>query len=66
MLNIVTIIIYWGWYKMQGGAGLRGGTEHRYKTWVCGTHSTDFLHCQRYTGQVAAPRDCMIFAGRRD
>ena len=41
----------------------RGGTEHRYKTRVCGTHSMDFLHCQRYTGQVAAPRDCMVFAG---
>jgi len=52
-----------GWYKMRGGAGLQGGTEHRYKTRVCRTHSTDFLHYQRYVGQVAAKRDCMVFAG---
>jgi len=44
----------------------RDGTENRYKTRVCGTHSMDFMHYQRYAGQVAAPRDCMVFVGRHD
>ena len=38
-----------GWYKMRGGAELRGGTEHMYKTRVCGTHFTDFLHYTKDT-----------------
>jgi len=43
----------------------RGRTKDRYKTQVCGTHSTDFLHYQRYAGQVAASQDCMVFGAIR-
>ena len=51
---------------MRGGAGLRGGTEDMYKTRVCGTHYFHGLSAlyQRYVGQVAAPPDCMVLAGR--